>query len=292
MNQRKIYNILSIVVVAGMLASFGYVWYAYVSLAGKAGAVSAKNVVASWSAIQKIINTLGIAVAISSGTSLLALVVLLLNNRSSDVQVVYVKKNEESMYGLDKSASEHNEETGQRDIRVVESCLNDQGQNVKSVFEKALTLICRELEASQAALFVAKQYEGKRILELFATYAYHIAESKTFHYEFGEGLAGQVAKEGKLVTIKNIPEGYITILSGLGKASPAELIIAPVHYQEQVVAVLEIASFKRFTRTDEAFVGQVSELISHRLTDQFSEEEVTSLVMASGGSLSESKAKS
>lgn len=286
MNQRKVYGILSMVVVAGMLASFGYVWYEYVTLTAKAGALSAKTAATALPVIQTLLKTLGISIAISAGASVLAVLLVLLTNRSSDVQVVYVKKNEESQYGLSQTTDEQNEEAGQHFLGNIETIINDQNHTLKSVFENTLVAVCRELEASQAAFFVTKQYEGKRVLELFATYAYHIAESKTFHYEFGEGLAGQVAKEGRLVRIKSIPEGYITILSGLGKASPAELIIAPVLYNEQVVAVLEIASFKNFVRADETFVEKVTQLISQRLANQYSEEEVISLVTPSSLALS------
>ncbi|MDJ1502538.1 GAF domain-containing protein [Xanthocytophaga agilis] len=278
MNKRKLYTILSIVAIAGLLASIGYVWYQYISLTDKAHTLSGKEIATSWVSVKNLIQALGTSVAICSGVTLVTLAILLLSRNNGEVQVVYVKKSEEKQYGLDTSDDEQNEMGKNHNASHLESILAEQSRDLKPVFEKLLSSVCRELEASQAIIFVAKRYEGKRILELFATYAYHIAESKTFHYEFGEGLAGQAAKEGKQVVIKNIPDGYVTVLSGLGKASPAELLIAPVIYDEQVVAVIEIASFKRFTRSDEALVTEVTRLISNRINSQFLEEEVISLV--------------
>lgn len=278
MNKRKLYTILSIIAIAGLLASIGYVWYQYISLADKAHTVSGKEIATSWVSVKNLIQALGTSVAICSGVTILTLAILLLSRSNGEVQVVYVKKSEEKQYGLDTSEDDQNEMGKNHNASSMESILAEQSRDLKPVFEKLLSSVCRELEASQAIIFVAKRYEGKRILELFATYAYHIAESKTFHYEFGEGLAGQAAKEGKQVVIKNIPDGYVTVLSGLGKASPAELLIAPVIYDEQVVAVIEIASFKRFTRSDEALVTEVTRLISNRINSQFLEEEVISLV--------------
>ncbi|MDJ1491579.1 GAF domain-containing protein [Cytophagaceae bacterium DM2B3-1] len=278
MNKRKLYTILSIVAIAGLLASIGYVWYQYISLTDKAHTLSGKEIATSWVSIKNLIQALGTSVAICSGVTLVTLAILLLSRNNGEVQVVYVKKSEEKQYGLDTSDDDQDEMGKNHNASSMESILAEQSRDLKPVFEKLLSSVCRELEASQAIIFVAKRYEGKRILELFATYAYHIAESKTFHYEFGEGLAGQAAKEGKQVVIKNIPDGYVTVLSGLGKASPAELLIAPVIYDEQVVAVVEIASFKRFTRSDEALVTEVTRLISNRINSQFLEEEVISLV--------------
>jgi putative methionine-R-sulfoxide reductase with GAF domain len=82
-------------------------------------------------------------------------------------------------------------------------------------------------------------------------------ESKTIKYEFGEGLAGQVAKEGRKINIDNVPEGYITIISGLGAASPNHLLIYPVMQDDQVAAVVEKASFKPISEEDERLVAEV-----------------------------------
>jgi|GEM_PF-1220492 len=282
MSKRKTYNFLSIVFITLLLISIGYVWYEYIRLTGRLGITSTKDGNLTLPIFKIISKTLGVAIIVNIGITLLTVVMLVLGNQSSEVQVVYVKKSEEEKYRLENNTDEQNDDGSLlRNAAYLENIIAEDEPDLKQVFVKVLTAVCRELEASQAAFFVAKRYEDKRVLELFATYAYYIAESKTFHYEFGEGLAGQVAKEGKLVTIRSIPEGYITILSGLGKATPAELIIAPVIYKDHVIAVLEIASFKAFTRADEAFVEETARLVSKRLANRFSEEEITSLVAAS-----------
>jgi len=85
-------------------------------------------------------------------------------------------------------------------------------------------------------------------------------------YEFGEGLAGQVAKEGKSINITNVPQGYITVLSGLGSASPNALAIVPVQSADQVVGVLEVASFRPFSRSDENYLQALAGTLSERLS--------------------------
>ena len=118
----------------------------------------------------------------------------------------------------------------------------------------------KELDACQAAYFVAEKRQGKEILKLQASFAYHIPESQEVVFDFGEGLAGQVAMEGKLVNVKNVPDGYISILSGLGKATPSHLVIVPFKSNGKVKAVLEIASFKEFDAEDEKFLNHISEI--------------------------------
>src|SRR4030095_14186485 len=48
---------------------------------------------------------------------------------------------------------------------------------------------------------------------------------------------------------------------GLGSASPANVIVLPVIFEEQVKAVLELASFDRFNTTHQAFLEQLTESI-------------------------------
>lgn len=117
--------------------------------------------------------------------------------------------------------------------------------------------LAKHFEASQGAFFLAKEKDGIRILDFIAGYAYHIPDSEAITFEFGEGLSGQVAKSGKLINLKTVPEGYITILSGLGSSSPKAMLIYPIIYNQKVVAVFELASFKSFEKEDEDFILKI-----------------------------------
>ena len=151
-------------------------------------------------------------------------------------------------------------------LQTVEALMGQPFAKPEVFFEKVLSLACKELEASQAALYAATTHDEKRVIRLVSGYALSLPESQTLVYEFGEGLAGQVAKEGKSINITNVPQGYITVLSGLGSASPNALAIVPVQSAEQVVGVLEIASFRPFSRSDENYLQALAGSLSERLS--------------------------
>lgn len=117
----------------------------------------------------------------------------------------------------------------------------------EQVFNQALSIVCKQLEASLAIAYEVKKDGKHSMIEMFASYAFHRPEDEKVIYRFGEGLAGQAAKEGKLYNIKSVPQGYLQIISGLGKATPTNLMIIPVKMEDQVVGIVEIASFKEFT---------------------------------------------
>ena len=66
-------------------------------------------------------------------------------------------------------------------------------------------------------------------------------------FYMGEGLVGQCALEKQPILLKQVPKDYINIRSGIGEGSPSNIIILPVQFEEEVLAVIEIASFESFT---------------------------------------------
>lgn len=281
MSKKRIGGLLYVLMVTLALASMGYAAHEYFSLPGRiAGSLQNHTTVASAGVILAT-DSFARAALLSICTILVTAAVLLFSHGAANTQVVYVKQraDEQKEAELTDDGQERAVDLSEM-ISAVNNAAHESSPTLKASQEKVLAVVCQNLEASQAALFIAKKHEGKRILELFATYAYHIAESKAFHYEFGEGLAGQVAKEGRLVNIKRVPDGYITILSGLGSATPTHLVIAPVIYNEQVVAVIEVASFIEFRQPDEEFIHETARIIGNLLADRFADEESASLVAA------------
>lgn len=196
----------------------------------------------------------GITFVLGLGSVILSL--YLLNFTKVSEKIVYVEKTE-----TQKKTAEEKEVKRQKDS--LEKRVNDILKTAKNIndkkarTEKLLNAVCNTIEASQAIVYEVKKEKDKQFIELFATYAYSLPDSKTIKYEFGEGLAGQVAKEQKKINIDDVPEGYINIISGLGSSSPNHLLIQPVKDNKQLIFVLEVASFKEIHEEDERLVSAV-----------------------------------
>jgi PAS domain S-box-containing protein len=80
--------------------------------------------------------------------------------------------------------------------------------------------------------------------------------------EFGQGLVGQVALEGQTIFITTVPKDYITITSGLGLANPNCVVIVPLKSEEDLIGIVELASFHQFTESEVKFIEKVSESIA------------------------------
>src|SRR5204862_5404702 len=77
----------------------------------------------------------------------------------------------------------------------------------------------------------------------------------------GESLVGQAALERKSIVVTQAPENYIAISSGLGEAAPVNIVVLPILFEDQVMAVVELASFTAFTDTHVTFLDQLSETV-------------------------------
>ncbi|MFL6038306.1 MAG: HAMP domain-containing protein, partial [Gaiellaceae bacterium] len=98
-------------------------------------------------------------------------------------------------------------------------------------------------------------------LRLISSYGYKQRKNVPTRFKIGEALVGQAALELKPILITQAPDDYVRVTSGLGEAAPINLIVLPVLFEDQVMAVVELASFQRFTPTQQTFLEQLSESI-------------------------------
>ena len=76
-----------------------------------------------------------------------------------------------------------------------------------------------------------------------------------------QGLVGQCLIEKQRILLTNVPGDYVVISSGLGEATPLNIVLLPIIFEDQVLAILELASFRRFSEIDIAFLDQLTESI-------------------------------
>jgi CheY-like chemotaxis protein/signal transduction histidine kinase len=98
-------------------------------------------------------------------------------------------------------------------------------------------------------------------LGMIASYGYRSSRKLPTSFLPGEGLVGQCAIEKQRIWLTNVPRDYIQVSSGLGAAPPTNIVVLPILFEQQVKAVIEIASLDRFTETHLSFLDQLMESI-------------------------------
>ncbi len=103
--------------------------------------------------------------------------------------------------------------------------------------KRALEFLAQYANANVGAGYVVNG--GGDELELFGGYALP-AERLAHKIAPGQGLAGQVARSGKLMHVREVPAGHFDITSATGRSNPAELMLFPAIQNERVYAVIEL----------------------------------------------------
>ncbi|SMG32920.1 hypothetical protein SAMN05661096_02054 [Marivirga sericea] len=220
------------------------------------------------SELKPVLDELYVFTGVSVLLGFIAILLHLFNkNNDDESNVVYIEKFKEKKDSKDTQSNKGEEEDVDEELKDINAKIKKESDN-KSKAEKLLSHLADQLEASQGAIYVAGKIGDKNIISLFAAYAFVLPESQTVSYEFGEGLAGQVAKEQKLINISDIPKGYIKILSGLGESNPAHLILCPIIKDNKLLGVGEIASFKPFSKSQEVLVEKSLALLANDLVKE------------------------
>jgi HAMP domain-containing protein/CheY-like chemotaxis protein/signal transduction histidine kinase len=137
-----------------------------------------------------------------------------------------------------------------------------QGQkDLMTVSRLILSELAPLVSEQHGAFYISENGDQNPALKLRASYAYKERRGLSNQFRLGEGLVGQCALEKERILITDVPEDYVHISSGLGEASPMNIVVLPVLFEGQVKAVIELASFQHFSDIHLAFLDQLTESI-------------------------------
>jgi PAS domain S-box-containing protein len=141
--------------------------------------------------------------------------------------------------------------------------LRKYNNNILELSDQVITFMVNYLNANQGSIFIFDEdSNGEEALHLTATYAYDRKKFIEKTIQPGQGLVGQVYLEKQSIYMKELPENYITITSGLGKSTPKSLFIVPLIANEIVYGVIEVGTFTEFTENERKFIEDVGENIA------------------------------
>ncbi len=155
------------------------------------------------------------------------------------------------------------------------------GRDLLEVTSLIVSELTPVVGATQGSFFLTEAGEEIQSLRRIASYGYQSRKSVPDVLAFGEGLVGQAAVARKSIRVKDVPRDYVRIASGLGEAPPREIVILPVLFEEQVLGVMELASFTPFTPVHVQFLEQLMEIIGVSLNAIIASSRTQSLLVES-----------
>ena len=130
----------------------------------------------------------------------------------------------------------------EKNYNVVRNVLGDlaktlQGdKDIQTLCDEIITFLANQLNAQVGALYLTSDNET---LSFACGYGIGAQKQAAKTYQFGEGLVGQVASNQKLLLLDNLPANYLPVSSGVGSTTPSTLIIAPIIWNQNLMAIVE-----------------------------------------------------
>jgi len=145
--------------------------------------------------------------------------------------------------------------------------LQSNAENIDAFCAEIISNLVKYMKVVQGGIFLINDDdENDKYLELKGAYAYERQKFLKKRLEIEEGLIGQSVLEQKHIYLKEIPNDYVNITSGLGKSNPSTILIVPLILNEEVFGAVELVSFSNFLQHEIEFVEKLSENIASTIS--------------------------
>jgi len=135
-------------------------------------------------------------------------------------------------------------------------------RDLSTVSNLVLSELAPLINAQHGLFYISdRDEESNLMLRLAASYAFNNRKHLASEFKLREGLVGQCAYEKSRILLTNVPKDYVQINSGLGDATPANLVVLPALFEGEVKAVIELATFGEFNETQQQFLDQLMESV-------------------------------
>ncbi len=121
--------------------------------------------------------------------------------------------------------------------------------------DSVLSFVAEFLGARVGAFFVNQDETFRRT----ATYGIPNAADLIETADASEGLLGRVITSGEIMTVSDVPDGYLVMGSALGQIKPNHLSIVPMKVEGEVNALLELGFGRPVTDDQIHFLENISE---------------------------------
>lgn len=138
--------------------------------------------------------------------------------------------------------------------------LRNQDLDVEKFGDQVLSFIVKYTESNQGRLYIVNDdLKHDEYLQMISCYAWDKKKFVEDKIQLGQGLTGQCWQEGDPIYMTQVPDNYVKITSGLGKATPRNIFIVPLKVNDFVYGILELASFKIMENYERDFILKLSD---------------------------------
>jgi HAMP domain-containing protein/CheY-like chemotaxis protein/signal transduction histidine kinase len=184
-------------------------------------------------------------------------------------EVAELKDNINTMIDNLRATTDRNQEQDWLKTNLAKFTRMLQGQrDLVTVGQMLLSELAPLVDAQQGTVYQMERAEpgevgesspAPKMLRLLSAYAQ--GPEQPDRIPLGVGLLGQAAAEKQRILLHDIPPDYTRIQSSLGASPPKSIIVLPVLFEGETMAVIELAALRPFANTHLQFLDQLTQSI-------------------------------
>jgi signal transduction histidine kinase/HAMP domain-containing protein/ActR/RegA family two-component response regulator len=177
-------------------------------------------------------------------------------------EVAELKDNINAMVGSLRATTRANQEQDWlKSSLALISGLMQGHRDLAQVAELVMDELTPLVSAQYGAFYLAEETPDGTELRRVGSYGRPAGSAGHDRFQLGESLVGQAARSRRTIEVDGVPADYVSISSGLGRATPGSLIVLPIVVDDQILGVIELASFTPFTPIHRDFLEQLMETV-------------------------------
>ncbi len=151
-------------------------------------------------------------------------------------------------------------------IALFGDILRRYSEDTTALSNEVISALVEFTNSKQGAVFIINDEDENNVyLDLAGAYAYNRRKYLKRKVEPGVGLIGAVFVEKYSMYLTEVPNDFLEIESGFGGENPKSLLIVPLKVEEEVLGVIELASFNEFEQYEIELIEGIASNIAASL---------------------------
>jgi methyl-accepting chemotaxis protein len=176
-------------------------------------------------------------------------------------------------------------------ITKIGDIIRQHGHDTQQLADEFIKGLVKYSNLNQGGLFLLEEKENDSHLRLASCYAYDRKKFLAKTVGIGEGMVGQCFLEREPIYMTEVPKDYVQITSGLGSATPRCIYLVPVKTAEEIVGVIEMASFHVLQDHEREFITKAAENIASAILSSRTTQKIKLLLQESQQQAEEMKSQ-
>jgi signal transduction histidine kinase/CheY-like chemotaxis protein len=150
----------------------------------------------------------------------------------------------------------------------INKALRENTDDIDKLSDSVISVLVKSLNGYQGGIYLLDERSeiSDQNLLLHGSYSMDAKSQARTSINKGEGVIGQVMRDGELIYLKDLNDQTKSIQTALGTYYPTHVLIVPLRHHNNIYGAVEISAFNEFQQHEIDFVKNIGETIGSTIS--------------------------